>query len=71
LLHHLTAQLTSGIGGGVYVCVPLACQEIRYLGLGKHGCTFDRALRALEGKHDSGILAGLARTVEVRGTSNP
>jgi hypothetical protein len=51
----------------VYVCIPLAGDEIGDLGIGKRGRTFDRALRALEGEHDAGFLAGLARPVEVGG----
>ena len=51
----------------MYVCVPLASDQVCNLRIRKYGRTFDRALRALEREYDSGILAGLAWSVKVRG----
>ena len=51
----------------MYVCVPLASDQVCNLRIRKYGRTFDRALRALEREYDSGVLAGLAWSVKVRG----
>ena len=70
-LHHLAAQLASGIGLGVDVCIPFACEQVGRLGLGKRCRPLDGTLHGLERQHDSGILALLARTMKVSAESWP
>ncbi|MGY4502447.1 hypothetical protein ACVWYH_006404 [Bradyrhizobium sp. GM24.11] len=65
LLHHLPAQLTAGIQGGVNVCVPLSGQQIRRLIFGERCGALDGTLHRLEWQRDTGVLAGFTRIVEM------
>src|SRR5579864_6855257 len=66
LFHHLAAQLAAGVCRGMDVRIPLAREQIRRLIVGQGCRPLDRTFDGLERQHDSGILARLARPVEMR-----
>src|SRR4051795_1453134 len=72
LLRHLTADLAARIGRGVDVDVELAAEQIGGLRVGQCRRALGRAGgSAWDRNRNAGVLAGLGRSVEMRGGGGP